>query len=59
MYLHKLFVVLLTCAIAGPALAEKDDVISSLSISRCAGKVGMDTRQSDAAFSLIALNGIP
>ncbi len=59
MYLHKLSLILLACAIAGPALAEEEDGISSPMISRCAGKIGLETRQADAAFGLIALDGIP
>ena len=58
MYLQKLLTALLACALASPALA-RDGGISSLAISRCAGKVGVDTRQSDAAFGLIAIDGIP
>jgi len=58
MYLRKLLsMLLLSCVIAAPAPAE--DGISSSAISRCAGKVGTDTRHSDAAFGLIALDGIP
>ena len=59
MYLHKLLPILLACAVAGPALAQDAGGISSAAISRCAGRVGLDTRQSDAAFGVIALDGIP
>jgi uncharacterized lipoprotein YbaY len=59
MYLHKLPSILLACTLASPALAEDDGGISSAVISRCAGKVGRETRQSDAAFGLVALDGIP
>jgi uncharacterized lipoprotein YbaY len=42
-----------------PALAQDPAAISSSAISRCAGKVGMDTRQSDPAFAIIMLDGMP
>lgn len=50
---------LLAGSVAVPALAQDLDGISSSVISRCAGKVGTDTRQSDAAFGIIALDGVP
>lgn len=59
MYLPKLLSTLLACAIAVPVLAQDGGGISSSAISRCAGKLGMDTRQLDAAFGQIALDGIP
>jgi uncharacterized lipoprotein YbaY len=45
--------------LAAPALAQDPAGISSSAISRCAGKVGMDTRQSDPAFAIIMLDGLP
>jgi uncharacterized lipoprotein YbaY len=45
--------------LAAPALAQDPGGISSSAISRCAGKVGMDTRQSDPAFGIIMLDGMP
>ncbi len=51
--------ILALSAITAPVLAQQADGISSLAISRCAGKVGMETRQSDAAFGVIMLDGIP
>ena len=59
MYLPKLVTVLLALGLAAPALARDEGGISSSAISRCAGKAGIDMRQSDAAFGLIALDGIP
>jgi uncharacterized lipoprotein YbaY len=59
MYLHKLSPILLACTLAAPALAEDAGGISSAVISRCAGKIGAETRQADAAYGLIALDGIP
>jgi uncharacterized lipoprotein YbaY len=59
MYLHKVSSILLACTLAAPALAEDDGGISSALISRCAWKVGIETRQADAAYGLIALDGIP
>ena len=51
--------VALACASAAPARGQDDGGISSLSISRCAGKVGVETRQADIAFGLVALDGMP
>jgi uncharacterized lipoprotein YbaY len=45
--------------LAAPALAQDPAGISSSAISRCAGKVGMDTRRSDQAFGTIMLDGMP
>jgi hypothetical protein len=45
--------------LAAPALAQDPAGISSSAISRCAGKVGMDTRRSDPAFGTIMLDGMP
>jgi uncharacterized lipoprotein YbaY len=45
--------------LATPVLAQDPAGISSSVISRCAGKVGMDTRQSDPAFGIIMLDGMP
>ncbi len=59
MYLHKLSPILLACTLAAPALAEDTGGISSAVISHCAGKIGVETRQADAAYGLIALDGIP
>ena len=33
--------------------------LSSNALSRCAGKVGRDTRQADPAFGIIMLDGMP
>jgi uncharacterized lipoprotein YbaY len=45
--------------LATPMLAQEPAGVSSLAISRCAGKVGMDTRRSDPAFGTIMLDGMP
>jgi uncharacterized lipoprotein YbaY len=58
MSIHRLFPVLLAASIAHPALAGNDG-ISTPMLSRCAGKAGVETRQSDAAFGLLALDGVP
>ncbi|MBI3197667.1 MAG: YbaY family lipoprotein [Rhodospirillales bacterium] len=54
---------LVAAGIAAPALAPAfgQDVggVSSSALSRCAGRVGLETRQSDAAFGVIALDGMP
>lgn len=46
-------------AMTAPALAQEPGGISSSAISRCAGKVGMETRLSDPAFGIIMLDGMP
>ena len=43
----------------GPAFAQDAGGVSSTALSRCAGRVGIDTRQADAAFGVIALDGMP
>ncbi|QQS14867.1 MAG: YbaY family lipoprotein [Rhodospirillales bacterium] len=43
---------------AGSAQGDGEG-ISSTAISRCAGKVGIETREKDQAFGAIALDGMP
>lgn len=54
---------LLLAGIAAPAFApafgQDAGGVSSSALSRCAGRVGLDTRQVDAAFGVIALDGMP
>lgn len=57
--IHRLLPVLLAASIASPALAGPDGGISTPMLSRCAGKAGLETRQSDAAFGLLSLDGAP
>ncbi|MGQ3297552.1 YbaY family lipoprotein [Reyranella sp.] len=57
--IHRLLPVLLAACIAAPALAAPDGGISTPMLSRCAGKAGLETRQSDAAFGLLTLDGVP
>jgi uncharacterized lipoprotein YbaY len=45
--------------LATPVLAQDPAGISSSAISRCAGKLGGETRQSDPAFAVIMLDGLP
>ena len=45
--------------LATPVLAQDPAGISSSAISRCAGKVGVETRKSDPAFSIIMIDGMP
>ncbi|MGZ5909045.1 MAG: YbaY family lipoprotein [Reyranella sp.] len=59
MYLRKFSPILLACTLAVPAVAEDSGGISSAMISHCAGKVGVETRQADAAYGVIELDGIP
>jgi len=51
--------VLLAAVIAVPAFADDVGGVSSPVLSRCAGRAGIDTRQADAAFGVIALDGLP
>jgi len=44
---------------AAPAFAQDAGGVSSSALSRCAGRAGLDTRQSDAAFGVISLDGMP
>ncbi|GEP58338.1 YbaY family lipoprotein [Reyranella soli] len=57
MYLLNLVVTLLVAIASTTALAQEAGGISSSAISRCAGKIGLDTREADAAFSAILLDG--
>ena len=50
---------LLATAIAAPAFGQDAGGVSSPALSRCAGRVGIDMRQADAAFGVIALDGMP
>ena len=43
----------------GSVLAQEVGGISSPPISRCAGKIGLDAREADAAFGIIMVNGAP
>lgn len=58
-FLRLIGLVLPACIVAAPAPAQDAPGLSSPAISRCAGRVGLDTRQSDAAFGIIALDGRP
>jgi len=49
----------LAAGLAMPALADDAGGISTAALSRCAGRVGLDTRQADAAFGTVALDGAP
>lgn len=57
--IRRLLPALLAACVATPALAAPDGGISTPILSRCAGKAGLETRQSDAAFGLLALDGVP
>ncbi|TAJ96901.1 MAG: hypothetical protein EPO10_16810 [Reyranella sp.] len=59
MSIHRLLPALLAASIVHPALADPIGGISTPMLSRCAGKAGLETRQSDAAFGLLALDGVP
>ena len=50
---------LLLTAITASALAQDAGGISSVLISRCAGKLGAGVREGDAAFPLFSLDGAP
>lgn len=51
--------VLLAGSASLPAFAQEAGGVSSSAISRCAGKIGFDTRQADPAFGFVALDGMP
>jgi uncharacterized lipoprotein YbaY len=57
--IHRLLAALLAACVAAPALAGPEGGVSTPMLSRCAGKAGLETRQSDAAFGLLALDGVP
>ncbi|MDP3162275.1 MAG: YbaY family lipoprotein [Reyranella sp.] len=42
-----------------PAHGQEAGGVSSPALSRCAGRVGIDMRQADAAFGVVALDGMP
>ena len=50
---------LLVTALGSAALAQQAGGISSSAISRCAGRIGIDTREADPAFSAVLLDGVP
>jgi len=50
---------LMACLVAGSAHAQKADAISSPALSRCAGKIGTETRMADPAFVSLGLDGVP
>jgi uncharacterized lipoprotein YbaY len=49
----------LVFAFVSPAFAQDDGGISSVSISRCAGRLGQEARGADNAFVTIELDGMP
>ncbi len=51
--------ILLFAGVAIPAIAQDIGGLSSTALSRCAGRAGIDTRQADAAFGVIGLDGMP
>jgi putative lipoprotein len=62
--MSRTFLALITTllALALPAIstpAREPGGISSAAISRCAGKLGSDTRRADPAFGVIMLDGMP
>lgn len=50
---------LLATSVTIPAQADEAGGISSAALSRCAGRIGLDLRQADAAFVVVALDGTP
>jgi len=57
--IRRLLPALLAAFIAAPAFAAPEGGVSTPMLSRCAGKAGLETRQSDAAFGVLALDGAP
>lgn len=45
--------------LAGSSMAQDEDGITSLDVSRCAGRLGLDIRSVDGAFVAFALDGVP
>ena len=59
MHLLILVLALFAASVGTTALAQEASGISSTSISRCAGRIGVDTREADPAFSAVLLDGMP
>ena len=57
--MHKFGIFLMACLVAGSADAQEAGAISSPALSRCAGKVGAETRIADPAFVSLGLDGVP
>jgi uncharacterized lipoprotein YbaY len=57
--MRKLGLFLMACLVTGSAYAQEAGAISSPALSRCAGKVGAETRMADPAFVGLALDGVP
>jgi hypothetical protein len=50
---------ILATILDAPVSAQDAGGISSSALSRCAGRAGLDARESDAAFGVIMLDGVP
>lgn len=50
---------LLAGLLAEPAAAQQPVSLTTEELSRCAGKVGTETRQADPAFATFGLDGVP
>lgn len=59
MHLLILVMALLVATVGTAAYAQEAGGISSSAISRCAGRIGIDTREADPAFSAVLLDGMP
>ena len=57
--MHKFSLFLMACLVTGSAYAQEAGAISSPALSRCAGKVGAETRTADPAFVSLGLDGVP
>ena len=57
--MHKFSLFLMACLVTGSAYAQEAGAISSPALSRCAGKVGAETRVADPAFVSLGLDGVP
>src|SRR5262245_27038181 len=51
--------VIVACLAVQSAHAQDAAALSSPALSRCAGKVGAETRAADPAFASLGLNGMP
>jgi uncharacterized lipoprotein YbaY len=57
--MYKFGIFVMACLVAGSAHAQEAGAISSPALSRCAGKVGAETRIADPAFVSLGLDGMP
>ena len=57
--MHATLAFVLACLAVGSAHAQEAGAFPSPALSRCAGKVGAETRAADPAFASLGLDGVP